>query len=188
MRDTSYEETASRFALILDVDGVLTDDTVLVDKQGHTIGKSYCVEDFQVLKHLSAYISIYILTGEVPEITKDRLTAIELIHEPHIHYYHVRGNKRDKVKQIMEVGGYETVHFIGNSIFNDLPVSTLPNVTFFTPNRSMIAQCLNLFFTYDYMVLATAGGHGAVCDWFCNHFIEQEEEIWNETMSHLGLH
>ena len=196
MRDDSDEKAKGRFALIVDVDGVLTDDTVMVNEHGQTIAKSYCVEDFQVLKRLAEHIPIYIITGEQPEITAQRLNALCLLHTKTIGKRTVGIqyiNTTQKLAHVREIARWvDVVHFIGNSVFTDVQIAQLENAYCYTPAHSSIKRTwesgdtLLTTSTYGFECLDTPGGEGVLTDWLVNHFRLQEEETWNDIMSPLA--
>lgn len=190
MREASHDKTTSGFALGLDVDGVLTDDRVYVDKDGDTKYKTYCTEDFQIIKRLiDSGIKVLIITQEQPQITLARFSKII----DDIVYINPR-SKHVFLRNYIPSNGITNLHYIGDSIFTDLPLAEIPEVNLFTPKASSIHKlkisttCKNELI-YNRLrrtiVLRESAGRGVVVDWFINNFIKIEADIWKKMISGL---
>ncbi len=107
-------------AIVFDVDGVLTDGSIIYDNSGMEY-KHFNVKDGQIIKYLKK-ASIYtgVITGRDSEVVRNRCKELNI----DVHYHGIKEKVKKYVK-LKEKWGLQDdeVAYIGDDI-NDLPILT----------------------------------------------------------------
>lgn len=141
-------------AIILDVDGTLTDGSIYYDNSGNEIKKFNTRDAAGIFAAKQAGIEIIILTGRASEAVKRRMKDLNVEWvEQGVH------NKRERLMQIMEEQGWssENMGYIGDDL-NDLPAMQLCGFVA-CPSDSAIEVIEQADYVSKYN-----GGNGAVRD------------------------
>lgn len=139
-------------AIIFDVDGVLTDGSIIYDNTGMEY-KHFNVKDGQIIKYLKK-LSIHtgVITGRDSEVVRNRCTELKI----DLHYHGIK-DKLKTYSKIKNKWGLEDgeIAYIGDDI-NDLPVLTKCGLAC-TPNDGH-------YIVKDYvdLILEAKGGKGCL--------------------------
>lgn len=138
--------------LITDVDGVMTDGSIIYDNAGMEY-KQFNVKDGQIIQYLKANgVLIGVITGRDSQVVKNRCE--ELKFDFHFHGIKHKGETLSAVLKEHALEMYE-VAYIGDDI-NDLPILTKVGLSA-TPNdgHEKVKERVD-------WVLTTSGGKGAL--------------------------
>lgn len=138
--------------LILDVDGVMTDGSIVMDHEGHE-SKSFNVRDGHGLKMLQRYgISVAILTGRKSKVVEYRAKDLGIKD-----VYQGALNKKEVFEKILKKHNISTdkVVYIGDDIV-DIPVLKMVGFSV------AVADALDVVKKSVDYVTKNNGGHGAV--------------------------
>ena len=150
--DSLTAKLASIKALIMDVDGVLTDGRILIDSQGREV-KSFDVKDGHGIKLLQrGGIMVALLTGRYSRIVKLRAAelGIEIVHQRS----HNKLESYLKIKEQLNLSDCE-IAYIGDDLI-DIPV--LKRVGFAATVADAVDEVTEIV---DWRS-RFPGGHGAV--------------------------
>lgn len=139
-------------AILFDVDGVLTDGSIIYDNSGQEY-KHFNVKDGQIIKYLKRFeILTGVITGRDSAVVRNRCEELQI--DLHHHGIH---DKRAVFEQILEEHQLQAheVAYVGDDI-NDLPVLTRCGLSA-TPadGHGAVRDHVDL-------VLDQAGGRGAL--------------------------
>jgi len=154
--------------LILDVDGVMTDGSIIIDDEGHEL-KSFNVRDGHGIKILQRYgVKVVILTGRKSKVVEYRAKDLEIED-----VYQGTLNKKEVFEKILDKRklSADKVAYIGDDIV-DIPV--LKRVGF----SVAVDDALDIVKKSVDYVTKNSGGHGAVRE-VCE-MILQAQRKWSE--------
>lgn len=167
--DSLVERMRSVRALALDVDGVLTDDTIYFGAHGLELKRFHVSDGFYMALALRAGLELIVVSGRPSEATSTRMRELGVRH-----VLQAPINKAELIKPTLEKLSldYKDIAFIGNEIL-DLPllrVVGLPIAVFDSSPET--------FVEVDYITKAK-GGTGAVREviaaYFEGHDFDPEE-------------
>jgi len=138
--------------LILDVDGVLTDNTLYIDGAGEEIKRFNVSDGMGISLALRAGLEIAIISGRKSKATEFRASELEIKHV----YLGVTDKigAYQKIKRNLELGD-EQIAYMGDDIL-DVPVLKKVGLPICVKDANPIARRLAKFVT------KTKGGEGAV--------------------------
>ncbi len=151
-RDELVEKLKSIKLLALDVDGVLTDDTLLFGPDGFEAKRFNISDGLYMVLAQRAGLEIAIISGRYSPATDSRMTDLGI--------KHVLQKKLDKTKQIAPLMktlklDYDDIAFVGNEIL-DIKLSKRVGLAI-----AVADSCRELLEVVDY-VTERRGGEGAV--------------------------
>lgn len=120
-KQLSVQEKAKTIKCIIsDVDGVMTDGSIIYDNAGMEY-KKFSVKDGQIIQHLkSNKILIGVITGRDSQVVQNRCTELKM----DFHFHGVK-NKDEKLQVILKEFGLskKEIAYVGDDL-NDLPILT----------------------------------------------------------------
>ena len=120
-KKVSVEEKANGIkCIITDVDGVMTDGSIIYDNAGMEY-KKFSVKDGQIIQYLkSNKILIGVITGRDSQVVRNRCTELQM----DFHFHGVK-NKDEKIQAILKEFGLSKneIAYVGDDL-NDLPILT----------------------------------------------------------------
>lgn len=169
-QDRTFERARDVRLLIMDVDGVLTDGTVLYGEDFEAV--FFNVHDGTGIKYLHrAGLRTAIITGRDMPGVRARAASLGIEHV-------IQGAKvkLDAYADIMERTGLEdgSVAYIGDDL-TDIPVMARVRLAATVPGAS------EEVFEFAHMVTETAGGRGAVRE--LAEFILKAQDKWRKILS-----
>jgi len=156
--DALLIERASRIrALVLDVDGVLTDGRLYFDNQGNEM-KAFCTRDglgMRALQKQGAVLAL--ITGRQSQIVANRAANLGIEH-----VYQGRDDKLNAFHELLAVTGIEAaeVCYAGDD-WVDIPVLDRVGLAVTVPDADAVVK------RHAHWITPRPGGHGAVreiCD------------------------
>ncbi len=168
MKKSIQEKLKKIKLLILDVDGVMTDGSIIIDDEGHEL-KSFNVRDGHGIKILQRYgVKVVILTGRKSKVVEYRAKDLEIED-----VYQGTLNKKEVFEKILDKRklSADKVAYIGDDIV-DIPV--LKRVGF----SVAVDDALDIVKKSVDYVTKNSGGHGAVRE-VCE-MILQAQRKWSE--------
>jgi len=156
--DPLLVERASRIrALVLDVDGVLTDGRLYFDNHGNEM-KSFCTRDGLGIRALQQQgVKVALITGRESQIVRNRAENLGIEH-----VYQGRNDKLNAFHELLRATTWEasSVCYAGDDWF-DIPVLDRVGLAVTVPEADAVVR------SHAHWITSSAGGNGAVrqiCD------------------------
>jgi len=156
--DPLLVERASHIhALVLDVDGVLTDGRLYFDNQGNEM-KAFCTRDGLGIRALQQQgVRVALITGRESQIVANRAKNLGIEH-----VYQGRTDKLNAFHELLMATGWEAaaICYAGDDWF-DIPVLDRVGLAVTVPEADAVVR------SHAHWITAQPGGHGAVrqiCD------------------------
>lgn len=151
-RDQFVERLKSIKLLALDVDGVLTDDSIFFGPDGFELKRFNISDGFYMVMALRHGLELAIVSGRYSPATDTRMKDLGV--------KHVLQDKKDKVEQLRPLLdelkiGFSDVAFVGNEIL-DIKLARAVGLPI------AVADAARELFPEVEYVTEHAGGHGAV--------------------------
>jgi 3-deoxy-D-manno-octulosonate 8-phosphate phosphatase (KDO 8-P phosphatase) len=151
------ERAARIHALVLDVDGVLTDGQLYFDNQGNEM-KAFCTRDGLGMRALQTQgVVLALITGRQSQIVANRAENLGIEH-----VYQGRNDKLSAFHELLDATGIEApaVCYAGDD-WLDIPVLDRVGLAVTVPDADALVK------THAHWITSRPGGHGAVRE-ICN--------------------
>jgi YrbI family 3-deoxy-D-manno-octulosonate 8-phosphate phosphatase len=157
IRRPRHPELAAIRLLVLDFDGVMTDNRVLVDQDGHEAVWCHRGDGWGIARLRDAGLPVVVLSTETNPVVAARCRKLN------IPYVQGSNDKRSALERLAHEAGVDQtqIAYVGNDV-NDL--ECLKWVTF----SIVVADAVDEVRSFARMVTSTPGGYGAVrevADW-----------------------
>jgi N-acylneuraminate cytidylyltransferase len=152
--------------LVLDFDGVLTDNRVWVDEAGREMIAAYRSDGLALNRLRAAGVDVAVLSTETNPVVAARCRKLELP------FVQGLADKAKALEQLLGERRVDPAHvvYLGNDI-NDIPCFRLAGYAVVVADAQPAARREADF------ILSRPGGHGAVCelcDWIIENYVEEQ--------------
>ena len=153
--------------LVLDFDGVLTDNRVWVDEAGREMIAAYRSDGLALNRLRAAGVDVAVLSMETNPVVAARCRKLELP------FVQGLADKAKALEQLLGERRVDPAHvvYLGNDI-NDIPCFRLAGYAVVVADAQPAARREADF------ILSRPGGHGAVCelcDWIIENYVKERQ-------------